>query len=157
MRIIRSVLAATALVLPAGLPAHADPVVVRGDNTGDAGVVSVTVNEGDPVAGLVAGQCAYEQVNVPNAGTAVLVVAASAVAGPRGAVRPVATTVHCRVADVYSDVVFERTAAGESAAAADAQVPVTGSSSWAVCVEATAFYADGVVVTSGGMRCLDPA
>lgn len=151
MRMTRTVLAAATLALCAGLPAHADPTTVYGRNTGDAGVVVVT-------AGPVTGQCAFEQANVPSAGTAALVVTAAATAAPRGAVRAVATFVRCQVSDRDTDeVLYDRTTATEGSATADAGVSLTGSSSWVVCVEARAFYADGVVVTTDGMHCLAPA
>lgn len=166
MRIAKIALVAAAIAVSTAMPASADPTFETGFNTGDAGVVSVTLNTGlaasrsadSPDQGLLDAKCEYEQVNTPNTGNATLVIAGHAAASMNGANRPVATQLRCLVKNFYTgEVAYDVTAANESVVAINTPVPpAVRSAAWIVCTETKALYSNGVYVTTERLHCINP-
>jgi hypothetical protein len=166
MRIAKIALAAAALAAATAVPAYADPTFETGVNTGDAGVISLTLNSGvgtarsadSPDQGLLDAKCEYEQVNTPNSGYATLVIAGHAAASFNGTHRPVATSLRCVVKNYYTgETVYDQRQANESLVTVNVPVPPTvQSAAWVVCAETYALYDNGVYVQTERLHCINP-
>lgn len=165
MRMTKLALSAIALVVAAGLPASADPTYATGYNNGDAGVITLAVNAGvtssadstnNPVEGLLNATCEYHQITRPSSNDVVLVVQGHAVAAPRNGHRAVAVTVTCVLKNLFTgSTVYNGTFANEGMAAV--WVPQTQgglATSYRVCAESRALYADGSYVVTDQMHCI---
>lgn len=167
MRTAKIAVAAFAAVAAVAMPAHADHTVVTGFNNGDIGFISLTTASAggarstDPLAPLLDAKCEFHQVTRPSSNDAQLVVVGHAGAAPKSdGTRAVATQVRCVLKNYFTGAtVVDHTQANEGSVAAWAPPYLklnTLATSYGVCAEAKALYADGSYVTTDPLSCIVP-